>query len=135
MTPVSKNTAHHRFDPGLPCLIRAASLFAKGGFDGVSVDDIARDAGVNKAMIYYHFADKLALYRAVRRRRPPAAWAQPSMRIAAANDAPADQARSLHRRLRAHDGDAALDAGADAARNRRRRAAPRRRRRWRTCAS
>ena len=43
----------------------AASLFAKSGFDGVSVDDIARDAGVNKAMIYYHFADKLALYRAV----------------------------------------------------------------------
>jgi TetR/AcrR family transcriptional regulator len=43
----------------------AATLFAKGGFDGVSVDDLARDAGVNKAMIYYHFADKLALYRAV----------------------------------------------------------------------
>ena len=43
----------------------AATLFARGGFDGVSVDDIARDAGVNKAMIYYHFADKLALYRAV----------------------------------------------------------------------
>jgi TetR/AcrR family transcriptional regulator len=43
----------------------AASRFARGGFDGVSVDDIARDAGVNKAMIYYHFADKLALYRAV----------------------------------------------------------------------
>jgi len=43
----------------------AATQFATGGFDGVSVDDIARDAGVNKAMIYYHFADKLALYRAV----------------------------------------------------------------------
>jgi TetR/AcrR family transcriptional regulator len=43
----------------------AASQFARGGFDGVSVDDIARDAGVNKAMIYYHFADKIALYRAV----------------------------------------------------------------------
>jgi TetR/AcrR family transcriptional regulator len=43
----------------------AAALFASGGFDGVSVDDIARDAAVNKAMIYYHFADKLALYRAV----------------------------------------------------------------------
>jgi AcrR family transcriptional regulator len=39
--------------------------FRQRGFDGVSVDDIARDAGVNKAMIYYHFADKLALYRAV----------------------------------------------------------------------
>ena len=43
----------------------AATLFAKSGFDGVSVEDIARDAGVNKAMIYYHFADKLALYRAI----------------------------------------------------------------------
>ena len=43
----------------------AARLFAKRGFDGVSVDDLAREAGVNKAMIYYHFADKLALYRAV----------------------------------------------------------------------
>jgi AcrR family transcriptional regulator len=43
----------------------AKPLFSARGFDGVSVDDIARDAGVNKAMIYYHFADKLALYRAV----------------------------------------------------------------------
>ena len=64
MTPVRKNataavsTRDAVFDS-------AATRFAKGGFDGVSVDDIARDAGVNKAMIYYHFADKLALYRAV----------------------------------------------------------------------
>ena len=29
------------------------------------MDDIATQAQVNKAMIYYHFADKLALYRAV----------------------------------------------------------------------
>lgn len=43
----------------------AAALFASGGFDGVSTDDIARAANVNKAMIYYHFADKLALYRAI----------------------------------------------------------------------
>ena len=43
----------------------AAGLFASGGFDGVSTDDIARAAHVNKAMIYYHFADKLALYRAI----------------------------------------------------------------------
>ena len=43
----------------------AATLFSAKGFDGVSVDDIAALAGVNKAMIYYHFADKLALYRAV----------------------------------------------------------------------
>src|SRR5689334_22124583 len=43
----------------------AAQLFSSRGFDGVAMDDIAREAGVNKAMIYYHFADKLALYRAI----------------------------------------------------------------------
>ena len=43
----------------------AARLFSAKGFEGVSVDDIADAAGVNKAMIYYHFEDKLALYRAV----------------------------------------------------------------------
>jgi TetR/AcrR family transcriptional regulator len=43
----------------------AATLFAANGFDGVSMDDLAKAAGVNKAMIYYHFADKLALYRAI----------------------------------------------------------------------
>ncbi len=43
----------------------AATLFSAKGFDGVSMDDIAGSAGVNKAMIYYHFADKIALYRAV----------------------------------------------------------------------
>lgn len=43
----------------------AATLFSSSGFDGVSTEDIARTAEVNKAMIYYHFADKLALYRAI----------------------------------------------------------------------
>ena len=43
----------------------AAAAFSARGFDGVGVEEIARDAGVNKAMLYYHFADKLALYRAV----------------------------------------------------------------------
>lgn len=43
----------------------AATLFSARGFDGVSMDDIAAEAGVNKAMIYYHFADKLSLYRAI----------------------------------------------------------------------
>jgi AcrR family transcriptional regulator len=41
----------------------AADLFSRHGFDGVTVDDIARAARVNRAMLYYHFADKLALYR------------------------------------------------------------------------
>src|SRR6476620_8109371 len=43
----------------------AAALFSARGFDGVSMDDIARTADVNKAMIYYHFADKLGLYRSI----------------------------------------------------------------------
>ena len=43
----------------------AAALFAEHGFDGVSVDQIADRAGVNKAMIYYHFADKITLYREI----------------------------------------------------------------------
>lgn len=43
----------------------AASAFSSAGFDGASVDAIAQQAGVNKAMIYYHFKGKLGLYRAV----------------------------------------------------------------------
>lgn len=41
----------------------AAEMFSARGFDSVGVDEIAAAAGVNKAMIYYHFADKLTLYR------------------------------------------------------------------------
>ena len=43
----------------------AAELFSARGFDGVGIDDIAHAARLNKAMIYYHFEDKLALYRDV----------------------------------------------------------------------
>src|SRR5688572_26852786 len=43
----------------------AADAFSRRGFAGSSVDDIARAAAVNKAMIYYHFADKLTLYREI----------------------------------------------------------------------
>jgi len=43
----------------------AAAAFSARGFDGVRVEEVARAAGVNKAMLYYHFGDKLALYRAV----------------------------------------------------------------------
>ncbi len=47
-------------------IFEAAALdFSTHGFDGVSVDAIARQAGVNKAMIYYHFDGKLGLYREV----------------------------------------------------------------------
>ena len=44
-------------------LAAAASEFAARGFDGAKVDRIAARAGINKAMLYYHFEDKAALYR------------------------------------------------------------------------
>jgi len=46
-------------------LIAAEKLFAKRGYDGVSMQQIASDAGVSKANIYHHFKSKDELYLAV----------------------------------------------------------------------
>jgi TetR/AcrR family transcriptional regulator len=43
----------------------AASVFSESGFSGARVDEIAKRAGVNKAMIYYHIGDKEKLYAEV----------------------------------------------------------------------
>ena len=43
----------------------AAVEFAARGFAGANVDRIARAARVNKAMIYYHFRSKAALYEEI----------------------------------------------------------------------
>ena len=43
----------------------AAAEFAARGFAGGNVDRIAAAAGVNKAMIYYHFKSKAALYQEI----------------------------------------------------------------------
>ena len=45
----------------------AAREFAAKGYAGANVDRIARAARLNKAMIYYHFTSKAALYRAILR--------------------------------------------------------------------
>jgi TetR/AcrR family transcriptional regulator len=45
----------------------AAEEFAERGFEAAGVDRIAARAGVNKAMIYYHFSSKRGLYVAVLR--------------------------------------------------------------------
>src|SRR6187455_2351332 len=45
----------------------AATEFAARGYAGASVDRIARGARLNKAMIYYHFKSKAALYREILR--------------------------------------------------------------------
>ena len=36
----------------------AETLFSQNGYDGTSIDRIARLTGINKATIYYHFRDK-----------------------------------------------------------------------------
>ncbi|HZN53720.1 MAG TPA: TetR family transcriptional regulator [Candidatus Polarisedimenticolaceae bacterium] len=46
-------------------LVAATELFAAVGYDGATVDAIALRAGVNKAMINYHFAGKQGLYTAI----------------------------------------------------------------------
>jgi TetR/AcrR family transcriptional regulator len=45
----------------------AAAEFARRGYAGANVDRIARAARLNKAMIYYHFKSKAALYREILR--------------------------------------------------------------------
>src|SRR5215218_8914762 len=45
----------------------AAAEFAAKGYAGANVDRIARAARLNKAMIYYHFKSKAALYREILR--------------------------------------------------------------------
>ena len=55
----------------MPCDTRAQILsaarcvFARRGLDGASVREVAEAAKVNNAMIYYHFKDKIELFRAV----------------------------------------------------------------------
>src|SRR5260370_7216863 len=56
---------------GRPAESQAAILkaavreFAREGVAGARTDAIARAAGVNKALLYYYFKDKEALYQAV----------------------------------------------------------------------
>lgn len=45
----------------------ARSIFMRDGFEGASVDDIAREAGVSKATLYSYFPDKRLLFSEVAR--------------------------------------------------------------------
>jgi TetR/AcrR family transcriptional regulator len=74
-------------------LAAAAAEFAARGFAGARVDRIARRARVNKAMIYYHFRSKDALYRALLRD----VFARAAERLRAVADGPGDPADKMDR--------------------------------------
>jgi AcrR family transcriptional regulator len=64
-----KKTAGRRnsstYSPSKDHLARIAlGLFADRHFGSVSIRDIGKAAGINSSMIYYHFRNKRALYRA-----------------------------------------------------------------------
>ncbi len=43
----------------------AMEVFAEAGYEGARIDEIARRAGINKAMVYYRIGDKKTLYEEV----------------------------------------------------------------------
>lgn len=46
-------------------LSAADDLFCERGYEGVSVRDVARQAGVNKALVFYYYENKLKLFERV----------------------------------------------------------------------
>ena len=46
----------------LRILEAAEGEFSEKGFDGARVDEIARRAGVNKALLYYYFTNKKNIF-------------------------------------------------------------------------
>ena len=52
-------------DRALRILVSARAEFAKRGFDGARVDQIAHRAGVNKQLIFYYYHSKRGLFQAV----------------------------------------------------------------------
>ena len=64
---MKKKAAHRRGKERL--LDAAEQLFAQRGFHGVSLRDITEEAGVDVALVSYHFGSKRALFTAVFERR------------------------------------------------------------------
>lgn len=69
-------------------LAAATAEFADRGYAGANVDRIARAARLNKAMIYYHFTSKAALYREILREVLSAVLARVRA-VAASDESPA----------------------------------------------
>jgi len=59
------STTNHTGNRREQILGKATSLFAKGGYAGTSIRQIARSCGITEAAIYRHFDGKLNLYEEV----------------------------------------------------------------------
>ena len=65
-TPGRRPASNHADRSTRSSIIAAArTLFAARGLEGTLVREVAEAANVNNAMIYYHFTDKVEMYRAV----------------------------------------------------------------------
>jgi AcrR family transcriptional regulator len=79
----------------------ATEVFMESGFSGARVDEIARRAQANKAMIYYHFGSKQDLYRAVLLRLFGDVIDEIA-RLKATDAPPGEKLRALYTRVAAH---------------------------------
>ncbi len=81
-------------------LSSATEVFMEVGFSGARVEEIARRAKANKAMIYYHFGSKQGLYRAVLLRLFGSV-VEEIERLKASEAPPREKLRSLYVRIAA----------------------------------
>ena len=79
----------------------ATEVFMEVGFSGARVDEIARRAKANKAMIYYHFGSKQDLYRVVLLRLFGDVIAEIA-RLKASEAPPREKLWALYTRVAAH---------------------------------
>jgi AcrR family transcriptional regulator len=79
----------------------ATEVFMESGFSGARVDEIARRAEANKAMIYYHFGSKQRLYREVLLRLFGDVLREIE-RLKASEAPPKEKLRALYTRVAAH---------------------------------
>jgi len=84
-----------------PILESATQVFMEYGFSGARVDEIARRANANKAMIYYHFGSKQALYKAVLLRLFGDVLGE-IQRLKSTDDPPDQKLRALYTRVVHH---------------------------------
>jgi AcrR family transcriptional regulator len=60
--PASRARRKPKADPRAALLEAGTRLFAARGFDDVSIEEIAVEAGISKGLVYYYFVSKRGLY-------------------------------------------------------------------------